>query len=142
MTTTAGESYNPYRNIRATRYKGKRYRSAFEASVARDLDERKVPFQYEAETFLYEMPTTYVADFSLPLGVIIECKGYMDARTRKHLLYVKKKYPNTDIRLLFQRASTKLARGPQSMTYGQWATKHGFVWAEKTVPESWVLARK
>lgn len=135
-------SGGPFKNIRATRYKAKRYRSAFEASVARDLDERKIPFKYEAETFLYEMPSCYIADFSLPLGVIIECKGYMDARMRRQLIFIKKQFPQTDIRLLFQRASNKLARGPKSMTYGEWATKHGFMWAEKTVPESWVLARK
>lgn len=124
-------------------FNGKKYRSAFEARVARDLHERSVPYKYEEDHYPFEISTMYIADFTLPLGVVVECKGYMDAHDRRLLVAIKAKYPNEDIRLLFQRAKNKInSKSKRGLTYGQWATKHGFMWAEGTIPESWVLARE
>jgi hypothetical protein len=124
-------------------YGGKKYRSGFEARVAQDLAERGVPFEYEGDKFPYQMQTMYVSDFVLPLGVVVECKGYLRATDRRQLKDVKRAYPDLDLRLLFQNAKAKLNwRAPKSQTYGQWATANGFPWAEGKVPDSWVLARE
>jgi hypothetical protein len=123
----------------ATRVSGVLYRSAFEASVARDLEKRGIGFEYESENFEYAVPHLYYPDFSLTFhSFAVEAKGYMPAADRKKLLAVKEAYPDLDLRLLFQRASTKLSRATNSMTYGQWATRHGFTWAEGTIPEEWL----
>lgn len=122
-------------------YGGRTYRSGFEAQVAQDLSERAVPFHYERDRYEFEVPGMYVCDFTLPLGVVVECKGYMDRFARRKLLRVKERYPDLDLRLLFQNAKTRInCKLPSSMNYGQWATRHGFLWAEGKIPESWVLA--
>ena len=120
-------------------YKGVRYRSRFEASVAEQLQKAHVPFTYEDHEFFYEIPSVYLVDFALRNGrMFIEVKGYMPPADRRKLLAVKKCHPSEDIRLVFQRASNKLSRAPKSLTYGQWAQRHGFPWAEGAVPLSWL----
>lgn len=121
-------------------FRGKKYRSAFEGRIARDLTERGVPFKYEAKQIFYSQPSSYVTDFSLPLGVLVEVKGYLRPTDRRKLLEVKRQYPELDIRLVFQRARNKLSgASSKGLTYGQWATRHGFLWAEGTIPDEWIL---
>lgn len=42
-----------------------------------------------------------------------------------------------DIRLVFSRPNNRLSKSSKT-TYAQWAVKHGFPWAEGTVPASWI----
>jgi hypothetical protein len=114
------------------------YRSQFERDVATDLCGRGVEFRYEDETLLYEIPCAYVPDFTLASGIIVETKGYLSPEDRRKLLELKRSHPARDIRLLFQRATNRLGRGPRSLTYAQWAQRHGFQWAEGLVPQSWI----
>lgn len=54
------------------------------------------------------------------------------------MLSVARQHPDIDIRILFQRANTRLTKSKNSMTYGQWATKHGYQWSEgEHIPEEW-----
>jgi hypothetical protein len=123
---------------RATVVDGTRYRSGAEAAVARDLIDRGVSFTYEAERFLYESPRVYTPDFNLANGIHVEFKGRFTSEDRRKLLDVKRANPTLDLRIVFQRARARLSRAPKSQTYGAWATKHGFPWAEGRVPEEWL----
>jgi hypothetical protein len=114
------------------------HRSAFEDAVAADLAARGVDYRYEEEQLLFEMPCSYTYDFKLPNGVIIEAKGYFDADDRRKMREVKRAHPHRDIRLLFMRAATRISKAPRAMTYGEWATRNGFCWAEGRVPDTWL----
>lgn len=116
-----------------------KYRSKFEKSVHEACGELKPKLEYEPEDAFISYTTTarYLPDFRLPNGIYIECKGYFDARARRKMLAVRKQNPSLDIRFVFQRANNKLTKSPNSMMYYQWAEKHGFLWAEGTIPESW-----
>ena len=50
---------------------------------------------------------------------------------------IKQQYPDLDIRFVFLNAQNKIYRGSKT-TYAMWATKHGFRWAEKAIPEEWL----
>ena len=117
-------------------------RSHFEDRVAADLRTRGVPFEYEQDRLAYETAHVYVTDFTLANGIIVETKGWFTAADRRKMLDVRERHPERDIRLLFQRAATKLGRGPRSLTYGQWADRNEFLWAEGIVPEHWILEGK
>lgn len=96
-----------------------------------------MPFDYEKLTVKYVTEQEYTPDFGVGSNVIIEAKGYFTSEDRTKLKLVRAQHPDLDIRLLFQRASNKLNKR-SSTTYAQWADKHGFKWAEGTVPESWL----
>ena len=110
--------------------KKKGYRSVFEFRVARKAEENGIPFEYEPKnkkiTYILN-PRTYLPDFVLPNGVLVECKGRLTVRDRvKHLL-INRQYPHLDIRFVFQR-DNKL--GPKSKTrYSEWCKKHKFKYA-------------
>jgi hypothetical protein len=114
-----------------------KYRSKYEAEVARLLEESGRPVLYEAERVLYTLPRVYVPDFILPSGVIVEAKGYMPSADRTKMIAVRDANPHLDIRFLFQNANNKLRKSSKT-TYGQWATRSGFVWAEgPAIPKDW-----
>lgn len=130
------------RNGTPTTYQGIRYRSAFEARVARDLCERGASFTYENVQVFYTTAHIYRPDFLLlQSGVFVEAKGYMPAPDRAKLLAVREQNPSLEIRLLFQNAKTRLARGSKT-TYGQWADRNGFSWDQSRVPDEWMKARR
>ena len=65
------------------------YRSGLEKSVAADLKEREVAYEYETVKLPYEVKETrtYTPDFILPNGIIVETKGrFTTADRKKHLL--------------------------------------------------------
>jgi hypothetical protein len=123
---------------RATVVNGTRYRSGFEAAVARALLDRGVEFGYERVKLFYERPCVYILDFNIG-DLMIEVKGYFSPADRRKMLEVQRSNPGIDLRIVFQNASNKLSRAPRSSTYGQWATRNGFKWAEGEVPEAWLL---
>lgn len=118
------------------------YRSKFEAEVASILQRNGVPFDYERSKYPYTVPGMYTSDFTLPGGVVVECKGYMPVMDRKKLLRVKAENPTLDLRLLFQKPNVKLNPKSKSggMTYAQWADYHGIPWAEgPEIPREWIF---
>lgn len=126
------------RHGKRTQYNGQTYRSMFEASIAAQLTDEGVAFEYEKHEFFYSVPAMYVPDFRLPGGIFVEVKGYFKATDRRKLLEVKDAHPTMDLRLVFQNAFTKLTRRPGSISYGTWATRHGFRWAEQKIPAHWI----
>jgi hypothetical protein len=102
---------------------------------------RGIPYEYESESFKYIVERTYTPDFLFPAcKLVVECKGRFTASDRSKMLKVK---PIMEARgwrvaLLFMNSSVKLYKGSKT-TYGQWATKHGFLWCEGvSVPKRWL----
>lgn len=117
-----------------------RYRSKFEASVAASLKQRGLAFGYESLPLPYTISAVYTPDFVLPNGVIVETKGLFDSDDRRKMAAVKAQHPDLDIRLCFMKADVKLSRAPRSLTYWQWAERHGFLWCEGNIPTTWTNA--
>ena len=118
------------------------YRSGFEHKVADQLSESKIKFEYETTTINYIKPETkhtYTIDFTLPNGILVETKGRWVIEDRKKHLLIKNQHTELDIRIVFQNAKTKIRKGSKT-TYGDYCDKHGIVWAEKNIPESWLKA--
>ncbi len=105
------------------------------------LKKLKADFKYEPFRIGYEVPATkhsYLPDFVLSNGIVIEAKGYLDSETRKKMLCVKLSNPSLDIRFVFGRAGNAIRKGSKT-TYGDWCNKHGFKFSEQEVPKEWLM---
>ena len=116
-----------------------RFRSKFEKAIYEHCEKHKRTVEYEptCPVVRYTTTATYLPDFKLPNGVLIECKGYFSPRDRRKMLQVARDNPDLDIRFVFQRANNRLTKSPNSMTYWQWCEKHSFMWSEGYIPEEW-----
>lgn len=116
------------------------YRSGLEDRNAKHLEALGEPVLFEVFKVPYVIPTTlhhYTVDFRLKNGILVETKGIWDAKDRAKHLFVRTQYPALDIRLVFDNPKTKIAPS-SATTVTEWADKHGFTWAVKTIPEAWV----
>jgi len=115
------------------------YRSGLEDDIAKDLKDRGVEFEYEKLKVQWQLleNKTYTPDFKLPNGIIIESKGrFVQADRKKHLI-IQDQHPFLDIRFVFSNSRSKLYKGAKS-TYGDWCNKHGFLYADKRIPDEWL----
>ena len=114
------------------------WRSGLEERVAKELSESGIKYEYESMKIKYDVSETrtYTPDFILPNGIIVETKGRFVAADRKKHLLIQKQF-DYDIRFVFQNARAKLFKGAKS-TYSQWCDKHGFRYANKTIPDEWL----
>ena len=116
------------------------FRSGLEEDIDNLLKKAGVNGEYEENKISYVKPETnhtYTPDFRLPNGVFIETKGrFVLADRQKHIL-IKKQHPELDIRFVFQNARNKIRKGSKT-TYGDWCTKHGFLFSEKVIPPEWL----
>jgi hypothetical protein len=114
------------------------WRSGLEEKVAKELSESGIKYEYESMRIKYDVSETrtYTPDFILPNGIIVETKGRFVAADRKKHLLIQKQF-DYDIRFVFQNAKAKLFKGAKS-TYSQWCDKHGFLWAQGSIPEEWL----
>ena len=116
------------------------YRSGFELAVSQQLTNSSISFEYEVTAVTYTKPETkhkYTVDFTLPNGILVETKGRWTLEDRKKMVLVKEQHPELDIRMVFQSANTKIRKGSKT-TYSDYCDKHGIIWAEKKIPESWL----
>lgn len=114
-------------------------RSGYERKIALEILGRGLDLLYETRRLKYvAAPKTYIADFELPNGILVEAKGWFKPSDRTKMLAVKAQHPDLDIRLLFQRAKNTLNKNSET-TYGEWADKHGFKWAEGSIPDGWYV---
>lgn len=118
------------------------YRSGLERKIALSLQARGISFSYESEKldFRIERTAKYLPDFILqgPNGKIyVEAKGYLTSADRSKMVRVKKSNPQADIRFVFGKSSNRLNKKSPT-TYADWATKNGFPWAEKEIPDEWI----
>lgn len=112
------------------------FKSGFERAIDANLKMRKIKFEYETLQVEYILNGTYNPDFIFRNGVIVEAKGLLDRESKRKMVAVKKQHPELDIRFLFMNADKKIPGSKQ--THGEWATKNGFPFAEREVPEEWV----
>ena len=115
------------------------YRSGLESKVSAQLNEAGVSFEYETFKIEYQVNETrkYTPGFCLPNGIIVETKGRFISDDRKKHLLVQQQHPDLDIRFVFSNSKAKLNKGAKS-TYADWCIKHGFLYADKTIPEEWL----
>jgi len=92
----------------------------------------------------YEIPSRtakYTPDYYIKSKsgktIICESKGYFKTADRQKMLLVKAQHPDLDIRFIFSRSSTTISKKSRT-TYGMWCEKHGFPYANKLIPESWI----
>jgi hypothetical protein len=118
------------------------YRSGLEDRVSKQLKSLSVPVKYEEMKIKYAINEvrTYTPDFELPNGIIIETKGRFVVADRKKHLLIKKQHPDLDIRFVFSNSKAKINKGSKT-TYGMWCDKHGFLYADKLIPEEWIKWR-
>lgn len=116
------------------------WRSGLEEDLGAQLKALGVDYEYETLVIPFEQPVKprkYTPDIILPNGIIIETKGrFVTADRQKHLL-VKKQHPELDIRFVFSNSRARISKQSQT-TYAAWCTSHGFLYADKTAPLSWV----
>ena len=131
------------RLTRKQRYRGIRegYRSGLEERIASQLKASGVAYSYETERLKYiPVPKHYTPDFILvgkDKKIYIETKGRFLAKDRTKHLLVQEQHPDIDLRFIFTNSRQKLYKG-SSTTYGGWCEKHGFIYAERSVPDSWL----
>ena len=115
------------------------YRSGLEDRISEQLKSLNVPFKYEEFKIQYEVNEirTYTPDFELPNGIIIESKGRFVAADRKKHLTVKRQYPKLDIRFVFSNSKAKINKGSKT-SYAEWCQRHGYLYADKLIPEQWI----
>jgi len=116
------------------------FRSGLEERVASELTALGVVYEYETKKISFVEPAksrTYTPDYLLPNGIIVETKGYFDSADRTKHLLVKAQHPHLDIRFVFSNSNTKLSK-TSNTTYAIWCEKHGFTYAQKSIPLSWL----
>ena len=116
------------------------FRSGLEAGLARQIEKAEGSCVFEDTKVRYTVPEsrhTYTPDFRLANGILIESKGKFEPSDRqKHVLISNQYGDELDIRFVFQRANDPIRKGSLT-TYGMWATKFGFKWSNRVIPDSW-----
>lgn len=115
------------------------YRSGLEVKIQDQLKKFGIKFIYEKVKVEWEdlKYRKYTPDFILENGIIIETKGLFTAEDRRKHLLVKKQHANLEIRFVFESSKRRLSKVSKT-TYGDWCTKHGFIYADKEIPEAWL----
>ena len=116
------------------------FRSGLEERIAEQLDKARVEYTYEQVKLKYIKPASehlYTPDFALPNELIVETIGrFLQADRMKHLL-VKEQNPTMDIRFVFSNSNSRISKTSKT-TYAAWCEKHGFKYADKTIPQEWL----
>jgi hypothetical protein len=116
----------------------KGYRSGLEEDVCNALSKITTNYEYERHKLLYQKrPSTYTPDIRLANGIYIEIKGRFTSSDRQKHILVKSQNPDVDVRFVFANSNTKISRKSKT-TYGDWCTRHGFVYADMEIPKKWV----
>lgn len=116
------------------------YRSGLEETIDTELKKHNIDGEYEKHKVVYTKPIThheYTPDFKLPNGIFVETKGRFVLEDRKKHILIKEQHPDLDIRFVFQNSKNKIRKGSKT-TYADWCLKHGFKYADKTIPEDWL----
>ena len=115
------------------------FRSRFEFEFAQYLAKSKIKYKYEKDKFRYIVPIkSYTPDFYLmDYGFYLELKGNLDVTDRvKHLL-VKEQNSSLDVRFIFPNSKKKIYKGSKT-TYAAWCDRHGFLYADNRIPNTWL----
>lgn len=123
-------------------YNSVRMASKGEVKLATWMDEWKIPWEYEAESFNYILPPRkYTPDFKITCSdgtfFFVEYKGWLRPEDRTKMKAFKQANPSVDVRFVFANANKAILKGSKT-TYGAWADKLGFPWAENEIPDVWL----
>lgn len=118
-----------------------KFRSGFEETIYNAAKRSRKVLQHEPHFIPYVMKGSYLPDFLLSNGIYIEAKGYLDAASCKKMKAVKASNPDLDIRFVFQNANGKRNKRAKLKNW-EWAERHGFIWAEGTIPLAWFKEKK
>jgi len=115
------------------------FRSTLELYVAKCLRQIKKKFRYEKVRIKYYVirKASYLPDFILDNGIIIETKGWFRPSDRAKHIRIKQQHPNLDIRFIFDNAENKISARSKT-TYAAWCEKHGFKYATRVIPQKWL----
>lgn len=112
------------------------FRSKSEARIAPPLIEAGAT--YESVRFSFPAkPKTYLPDFVLPNGIVIEVKGWFRGADRAKMKAVQAAHPALDIRMVLDTPHQWTTKAKTETNAG-WCDRNGFPWAGKNVPESWI----
>lgn len=122
----------------------KGYRSGLEEKLSRQIEEAGLPVLYEQDKIAYIWPereAKYTPDFRLPgkdgKSFFVESKGIWTVEDRSKHLLIQQQHPEIDIRFVFSNQNARLYKGSPT-SYAQWCDKHGFLYANKTIPDEWL----
>ena len=125
----------------------KTVRSQFEYDVFQDLKlslPKGAEIEYETEALTYTLTKDYIPDFVITTKdgrvIYIEAKGLgraFDYDARVKMETVKKQHPEKDIRIVFM-ADRPFRKGGK-VRPSDWATKLGYPFSIKTIPEDWFI---
>jgi predicted nuclease of restriction endonuclease-like RecB superfamily len=126
-------------------YKGQKMASKGEVELAKWMDQNKIFWMYEPEVFRYVLPgRRYTPDFKVERKdgsfFYVEFKGWLRPEDRTKMIAFHKSNPEVDIRFVFANAEKTITKTSKT-TYGQWAAKHGFIYAHGTIPARWLEER-
>ena len=116
------------------------YKSKFEIDIANLLGDKA---EYEPDKLKFIQPAknrTYCPDFKIGPYTYIEAKGKFTFQDMDKMLWVKEQHPDKQFLILFMNANNKIRKGSPT-TYGEWATKKGFIWADwksQRIPTNWL----
>jgi len=116
------------------------FRSGLEERIAEQLDQLGVEYTYEKVKLKYIRPASehiYTPDFVLANGIIVETKGRFLAPDRQKHILVKRHNPDLDIRFVFSNSNARISKTSKT-TYAMWCRKHGYQFADKTIPQEWL----
>ncbi|MTA41159.1 MAG: endodeoxyribonuclease [Actinobacteria bacterium] len=110
------------------------FKSGLEMQLDESLKQNGIDSEYEAHVISYVIPESkhkYHPDFRIVKSdgteIFLETKGRWLLADRKKMKLIKEQYPNLDIRIIFQNADSRISKNSKT-TYGQIATKLGYVW--------------
>lgn len=121
-------------------------RSGFEKKISTYLHGLDVAFEYEPVRIAFTVPSkkrTYLPDFRLPNGIIVEGKGKFDPDAREKMALVTEQHPELDIRMLFMRDN--YINKKSKTRYTDWCKKRGIKCAvslEGHIPVEWLEETK
>ena len=120
------------------------YRSGLEDKAAQQIAAAGLPVMYECEKVKYQWPSrlsTYCPDFRLPKPggfFYVETKGIWSVQDRQKWHLLHEQHPDTDFRLVFSNSAARLYKSSPT-TYAAYCEKHGFTYANKVIPDEWLL---
>lgn len=122
----------------------KGYRSGLEEQVSEQIASAGLKVEYETDKVEYTWPkrdSKYTPDFKLPSSdggfFYVETKGIWSVEDRQKWHLLHEQHPEIDFRLVFSSQNAKLYKGSPT-TYAAYCEKHGFTYANKTIPQKWL----
>lgn len=114
-------------------------KSGLEIRINKELNKRKLDYNYEGLFIRYRIEKKYWPDFAVwnkQSGdtTFLEVKGYFKYEDQVKMRAVKEANPNLDIRMVFDK-DNKIPRS--NMRYSDWCKKYGFPYCVGSIPKEW-----